>query len=176
MPGERNLISRVLRWRTNIYLVIQWLLLMRSYQWGQGTFVVFSHSDPANTHFVSVWAADHRWGTYHNLPGLSPPAVSVCVGLCQYHRRHPACPGAELPSPQVNLHTYTHTHTRPHSEFYCAPYPLRRFHLSAMYFIWFQEWLTVLILAVRIHLAFRDLDVIGNKLSHTFFISCKTRF
>lgn len=111
MPGERNLISWVLRWRTNIYLVIQWLLLMHSYQWGQGTFVVFSHSDPANTHFVSVWAADHRWGTYHNLPGLSPPAVSVCVGLCQYHRRHPACPGAELPSPQVNLHTYTHTHT-----------------------------------------------------------------
>uniref|UniRef100_A0A8D3ABB6 F-box and leucine rich repeat protein 20 n=1 Tax=Scophthalmus maximus TaxID=52904 RepID=A0A8D3ABB6_SCOMX len=43
---------------------------------------------------------DHRRGPHHNLQRLSPPAVSVCVGLCQHHRRHPPRPGTELPPPQ----------------------------------------------------------------------------
>lgn len=60
-----------------------------------------------NTYCVFLWAADHRWGAHHNLPGLSPPAVSVCVRLWQHHRCHLACSGTELPPPQVTSHTYT---------------------------------------------------------------------
>lgn len=85
------------------------------------------------THTVFEWAADHRWGTYHNLPGLPPPAVSVCVRLCQYHRRHPACAGTELPSPQVSLLTY------------CAPFPIGWFLNEHDVF----DTLTVWILADR---------------------------
>lgn len=54
-------------------------------------------------HLVST--ADHRWGTHHHLSGVSPSAVSVCVGLCQHHGRHPARPGTELSSAQVGWWT-----------------------------------------------------------------------
>lgn len=50
---------------------------------------------------MAARAADHRRGTHHDLPGLPPPAVSVCVGLCQHHGCHPARPGTELSSSQV---------------------------------------------------------------------------
>lgn len=104
------------------------------------------------TFVVVVRAADHRWGTHHNLPGLPPPAVSVRVGLCQHHRRHPARLGTELPSPQVNCFVvFFVCFTPTHIVFRCAPSSrLAGFAWTQRALLQqdFQEWLSASLVAL----------------------------
>lgn len=137
---------------------------------------MFRHSVLTNTHFVLVLAADHRRGTDHDLPGLSPPAVSVCIRLCQYHRRHPACPGTELPSSQVNLHSHTHILTLNLRSESPISHECNAYYIMLGMIDSLDSGRQMLLLAFR---NFSKMDSINRTqvlFSPTFFISCKTRF